>query len=132
MNGADQPFAGVRVLLAEDNWPIALFMTSTLEDWGWTVAGTAADPATAEDLAAHADAGCAILDIELEGGTCYQAAEIAVKRGIPVVLTTGHNAPPDLPAALRDVPLLVKPVAPVDLKRALRAVTSELAGRAAP
>ncbi|EKV28926.1 response regulator receiver protein [Caenispirillum salinarum AK4] len=122
MPSAAPSFPGLRVLLAEDNWSIALTMSTMLEDWGCTVVSVAADCASAEDLAATADADCAVLDIELLDGLCYSAAERAAARGMAVIFTSGYDTPPDLPPALRDTPWLVKPVAPAHLQRALQSL----------
>lgn len=119
---ADQPLNGLRLLLAEDTWAIALHMSAMLEDLGAMVVATVGDAGSAERLAAEAEADCAIFDVELRDGTCYRAAELARSRGMAVVFTTGHEDLPDLPPTLADVPRLLKPVDRVALKRTLEAV----------
>lgn len=116
---------GLRVVLAEDNWPIALFMENMLRDLGCTVVATAGTVAEAESMAADQEAECAILDIDLgSGGRSYGAAERALARGMAVIFTTGYDVPADLPETLRNVPRLEKPIQPVHLKRALKEVAS--------
>lgn len=121
---AARPLSGLRVLLAEDHFAIALAMSGMLEDLGCVVVAEAGDTAAATEAARTVAADCALLDIDMGDGTGYAAAEHCRARGIPVIFTTGYDLPPDMPADLADLPRLVKPVAAVDLKRVLRGLAA--------
>jgi len=114
--------AGARVIIAEDDWTLALFLRGVLEELGCAVVGTAATEAQAERLAAEAEADIAILDIALGAGRSYAAADRARARSMGVIFTTGYDDPPDLPARLADAPRLIKPVVPAHLKRVLQQI----------
>lgn len=111
-----------RVFLAEDHYTIALALTEVLADLGYVVVGEASSAEAAVTMAADIEADVAILDINMGDGWSYGAAQRLLGRGIPVVFTSGYDVPPELPADLLDVPLLLKPVTDIDIKRALRAV----------
>lgn len=114
----------LRILLAEDHKGIAFFYEALLTDLGHKVIGTAATAAEAEALAGTADADLALFDIQLQGGSSYEAAQIALRRGIPVVFTSGYDEPPDVPDSLAGVPYLTKPLHENDIKSALMRFSS--------
>ncbi len=111
-----------RVFLAEDHYTIALALTEVLDDLGYVVVGQASSAEAAMRMAADVEADVALLDINMGDGWSYRAAQCLLKRGIPVVFTSGYDVPPDMPPDLLDVPLLLKPVTDIDIKRALRTV----------
>lgn len=113
-----------RVFLAEDHYTIALALTEVLVDLGYTVVGQACTAESALGMAAEIEADVAILDINMGDGWSYSAAQRLLERGIPVVFTSGYDVPPEMPRDLCDVPLLLKPVTDIDIKRTLRAVAS--------
>lgn len=114
----------LRILLAEDNKGIAFFYEALLTDLGHEIVATATTAAEAERLAASVDADVALFDIQLEGGSCYEAAIIALRRGIRLLFTSGYDEPPDVPADLTQVPHLTKPLRENDIKSALERLSS--------
>lgn len=116
------PLHGLRVIIAEDDWALALFLSGVLEDLGCAIVGSAATAAQAATLATEAEADVAVLDIALGPERSYAAAERARARNMAVIFTTGYDDPPDLPAHLADAPRVIKPVVPAHLKRALKQV----------
>ena len=108
-----------RVLLVEDEGLVAMLMEAMLEDVGCRVAATAARLEQAVTLAAAGDFDLAVLDVNLAGKLSYPVAEALRERGIPFLFATGYGAA-GLPAALRDAPVLVKPVEPAALMAAVR------------
>src|SRR5438067_9592656 len=83
---------GVRVLVVEDEFIIALEIQSDLEDAGATVVGPAYTLVMALELAAHADISAATLDLRLGRDSVRPVAQILAKRGIPFVFYTGQSA----------------------------------------
>lgn len=122
MTKPSAPLQETRVFLAEDHFAIALALTGMLEEFGCTVVAKASTAAAAAEVARTVDADCALLDINMGDGHCYEAARQCRERGIPVIFTTGYDEPPGLPPELDDVPRLLKPVDKVDLRRTLEAL----------
>ncbi len=100
---------GLRILVAEDSFMVALSLQQILESLGCTVIGPIPrlDRAIAAAAAAEPLDG-AILDVNLAGETIFPVAEQLAERRIPFILATGYD---DwvLPEKFRDAPLLNKP-----------------------
>lgn len=107
----DQPLAGKKILVAEDNTLIAQDVAEMLGRAGAArvvcVSGCAQ---LAEAIGAEAFDGV-VLDARLSDGMAGSAAEILEAHGLPAVVTTGYAAA-DLPRDLRDRPYLAKPFDP--------------------
>lgn len=102
---------GKRVLVVEDEPLVSMALVDELEDAGAVVIGPAASLEGALDLIAIGGIDCAILDVELQQKLVYPAAELLMARGVPFILTTGHDADV-LPKVYAEVPRSLKP-APV-------------------
>lgn len=118
-----------RVLIAEDEFLIAFDWEGAFLDAGAQVVGpvrTLADalalPLTSFDAA--------VLDIELEDGSCHPFAVKLWQAGIPFVFASGYRRA-DLPAELESVPCLEKPFSTDTLVRTLTARAAMLARPAA-
>lgn len=107
-----------RILVVEDEYLIRMLLEDMLVDLGYEVAGTAGTIGEACDLAAKADAHCAILDVNLAGQEIYPVAEILAKRGLPFVFVTGYGEG-SLKEAYRGRPALQKPFQAEQLKATL-------------
>jgi CheY-like chemotaxis protein len=110
--------AGMRILVAEDEFFVALVVEETLQSVGCTVLGPYSDLAQATAAAAEEPIDAAVLDINLGGEMVYPLAEHLHRHGIPFVFTTGY-AVADLPEHFRVFECLNKPVDPTTLKRAV-------------
>jgi len=78
-----------RVLIAEDEFLIALDLESAFQDAGAQAVGPVRTLADA--LALPLDSfDAAVLDLELEDGFCYPFALKLLEAGIPFVLATGQ------------------------------------------
>ncbi|MFO1060790.1 MAG: hypothetical protein U1E53_27930 [Dongiaceae bacterium] len=66
----------------------------------------------------------AVIDINLEGEMIFPAAERLAARGLPLLFATGYEAERVIPAHLRFVPVLQKPVDAATLVRRLAALLS--------
>lgn len=117
MSAPATPLAGRTILVLEDNFIVALALADTLRDLGLIVLGPFADLAAASAVTAPVD--LALLDVNVRGGTTTALALALRQRGVGCVFVTGYSAIPDLPAELRDVPRLSKPLEPAALRRTL-------------
>src|SRR3954454_24513130 len=84
--------AGRRVLVAEDEFVIALEVGEALRRAGFEVVGPAATAGEGERLAAEEPLDAAVLDLELRDGTAVAAADALAARGIPFVFLSGYGA----------------------------------------
>ena len=108
--------AGKRILVAEDEFFVALVVEETLQSLGCTVLGPFADLAEATEAATREQVDAAVLDINLHGEMVYPLAEYLYQHRIPFVFTTGYAAK-DLPEKFRAFECLRKPVSPRTLEQ---------------
>jgi DNA-binding response OmpR family regulator len=116
--------AGRRVLVAEDEFVIALEVGDVLRGAGYEVVGPAATAGEAERLAREGPLEAAVLDIALRDGTAFAAAAALAARGVPFVFLSGYPAEV-LPDRFRGRPVLDKPFAAERLPAALEAASRE-------
>lgn len=103
-----QVLRGMRVLVVEDEPLVSMALVDELESVGAVVIGPAASVEGALDLIATSQIDAAILDVELQQKLIYPAADLLVARGIPFILTTGHDIDV-LPEQYAKVPCSTKP-----------------------
>ena len=115
---------GLRVLVVEDEPLLSMALIDELEAVGAIVVGPAASVEGALDLLATTSADAAILDFELQGRFVYPVADLLVERGVPFILTTGHDAEM-LPERYAFVPNSAKPALASDVLAALAASIAE-------
>jgi len=108
--------AGKRILLAEDEFLIALAAEDALVARGAVVVGPAYSLAESLGLAEGATLDAAVLDVNLNGEDSAPLAALLVRRGVPFVLATGYDRVDNLHAA----PLVAKPYDEDRLDTALR------------
>ena len=113
-------FAGLRVLVIEDESMVAMLLEDTLAEIGCEVIGIASrfDDAVAKAKSLAFD--IAILDVNLNGRKAFSIADLLAERGVAFVVATGYSVI-SLPASLQRAPVLQKPFRRRDLERALRA-----------
>lgn len=99
---------GLKVLVVEDEYLIAMSLSDELEACGALVLGPASSVENA--LAAIEDDApdVAMLDVELQGKLMTPVAEALTQRDIPYILTTGHDSAA-VPLAYQTVPRCMKP-----------------------
>jgi DNA-binding response OmpR family regulator len=117
--------AGLRVLIVEDDFFLAMDEQFALEDAGAQIVGPCADEATGLS-AALADVDCAVLDLNLGNGPSFEVAAALRSRGVPFLIVTGYDAGV-IPPEFSNVTRLQKPVMMRELVRAV----SHLSGREA-
>jgi DNA-binding response OmpR family regulator len=107
--------AGTRVIVVEDSFPVAEGLRYLLGAAGCVVAGMAGNVGAALDLVAAAQFDLALLDIDLRGEIVTPVAEAALLQAKPVILLSGYGDERVLPAHLRALARLEKPVDPDEL-----------------
>lgn len=117
---AEHPgIAGLRLLLVEDDYLLAQFLTEILELMGAHVIGPVASVDDALDVIERCpDIDAAILDVNLRGEPVYPVADLLGHRDVPFVFASGYG-PESIPSRYRDARLCTKPVNPDALLVAL-------------
>lgn len=116
----ERPLHGLRVLVVEDDYFIAIEMCSALRAAGADVIGPARDLETGLAAIRTERIDCGVLDINLRGRMAFELATELRKRAIPAIFATGYDASM-IPAELADVARLEKPVDLAALCRAIEA-----------
>lgn len=98
---------GVRVLVAEDEFAIAMFLVDYLELKGVHIVGPAGDLAALNRLFEEQPIDVALLDINLGGEQVYPLADRLAAAGIPFLLTSGYDD--NVPSRFADAPRCAKP-----------------------
>ncbi len=99
---------GVRALIVEDEFLLALMLEEELNAAGCIIAHTAGDLAKARAAAHRADFDVALLDINLAGELVYPFADELAQAGIPFVFMSGYGIS-NFPERFLDSPRVAKP-----------------------
>ena len=116
----ERPLQGLRVLVVEDDYFIAVELCSALRAAGAEVLGPARDLETGLAAIREEPIDCGVLDINLRGQMVFQIASELRARDIPTIFATGYDASM-IPEDLADTPRLEKPVDLIALCRAIEA-----------
>lgn len=112
--------AGARIMIVEDERILALDLAETLDELGYTVAGTASRGEEAIELARRLDPQLILMDVRLEGDIdgITAAETIRDEHDVPVVFLTAHADDDTLQRATSTEAsaYLVKPFKPPDLR----------------
>jgi len=120
--------AGLRILIVEDERLIALDVQDVVEGWGCTVIGPVATAPAALDLIAQDLPDCAILDVQLKEGTSEPVATALREAQRPFLVMSAYQRG-HLTGALRDAPLMSKPVDDKMLRQELSALLDDISFR---
>lgn len=114
--------AGLRVLVVEDEYMVADYISMTLEDFGCAVVGPVGT--IEEALAVVNDGGLdgALLDANLSGDSSAPIAVALRAASVPFVVATGYGALELPDEALKRAPRISKPFSETELKTTLIAV----------
>jgi CheY-like chemotaxis protein len=107
-----------KVLVVEDEALIAMYVEDIVEQSGYDVAGVVS---SLDDALAFIDdhtIDSAVLDVNLNGRPVFPLADALMERGIPFVFASSYGER-NIPAAYRAGPIVQKPFAPSELRRAL-------------
>jgi len=122
---------GLRVLVVEDEFLIAMDIEAMLRELACEVVGPIGDLASALRAAQAETPDLALLDVNLGGEPVTTVAEALVARAVPIVFCTGYqveNWCNRYPAA----PTLMKPFQLADLRAALERALASGAAAANP
>ncbi len=97
-------------LVVEDNVVLAMDMVDSLSRLGADRVETAASVDEALRLLEKNEYDFAILDLNLRGTVSFDVAETLVRRDLPFLFVTGYGNTLDMPATLKDIPILTKPL----------------------
>ena len=97
------------VLIVEDEIMVAMLVEDLLTDLGCDVTGPAVSAETAVEAARREIVDFALLDVNLDGGTSFAAADILRARGVPFAFVTGYEAD-TVDERFSKVPVLQKPI----------------------
>lgn len=112
-------FAGLRVLVVEDEVAIAMLVEDMLLDLGAVVIGPAGRLSQGKELAQSEELDLAILDVNVAGEPVYPIVDILAARGIRFIFSTGYGAG-GIDQSWRDRPVLQKPFSQTELENALK------------
>ena len=96
----------VSILLAEDEFLLAMQIEALLTAAGWSVIGPASTVSSAVEFAQSTACNGAVLDVNLRGERIDEAVHILAKRGIPFLFTTGYWRDL-LPAPFRETAVII-------------------------
>jgi CheY-like chemotaxis protein len=83
--------SGLRVLIVEDEFLIAMLLEDLLVELGCVVSGSASKPAQALELLETVDVDIAVLDVNLEGVDSFGIAAALKAKKIPFMFATGYG-----------------------------------------
>jgi CheY-like chemotaxis protein len=108
--------SGLRILVVEDDFLIAMDIKEAIERLGGHVVGPIGRLEQAHALARREVFDAAILDVKLDGDVTFPLAEELLMRGVPIALATGYDLA-SLPEKFHHVPHLRKPFHDADVRR---------------
>ena len=111
---------GLRVLVVEDEAPIAMMIEDMLQDMGCVVAESVASISEAMRVIDTRTVDFAILDINLGGRSAVTVADYLTTNGTPFVIGSGYGRA-GLPVHLQSRKIIQKPFLRGDLEKAIRA-----------
>lgn len=109
-----------RALIVEDEIVVSLFLEDMLADFGYQVMGVASR--LEEAMERPRDYDFALLDVHLNGKSVFEFADRLAADSVPFVFATGYGER-GIPERFAGRPVLQKPFAPDDLRRALAQIT---------
>jgi CheY-like chemotaxis protein len=122
-----QNFAGLSVLLVEDEYLIALDAEQILKGLGVETVEIVASFKEAEKRAAGGRFDVAVLDVNINGQYSFPIATTIGQRGIPYVFATGYELRDRSVAGLDDAICVTKPYTSDRLRDALAAALARTA-----
>jgi len=112
---------GVRVLVVEDEYLVAILIQEMLESAGCVVSGPIPRLPEALDAVNHDTYDAAVLDVNLAGERIDPVAEVLSRRNVPFVFVTGYGAGV-LSDGFAERPRLCKPFKMADLLATLSSI----------
>jgi two-component SAPR family response regulator len=122
-DGAD--LAGLRVLIVEDEFLLAMELELLLHQRGCMVLGPVSSVGQALTMLDGEHPEIALLDVNLKGERATPVAVALQARGVPFVLITGYSQAQLSEPELKNAPRIDKPVSCRALKRAVTAALAD-------
>ena len=94
-----RPLKGMRILLAEDSWHLAMVLRQTVELAGATVTGLAGTLKEAERLASRYDFDAAVMDLNLHDELTTPLVKKLAEQNIKVIVISGYDMAAELSTA---------------------------------
>jgi DNA-binding response OmpR family regulator len=116
-----QRLEGLRVLVAEDEFLVALLLEEELNSLGCLILGPYTTVSRATRASNVEDFDLAILDINLAGELVYPLADDFTTRGVPFLFLSGYGSA-DIPERFRSTVRVAKPYEPSALAAAITAL----------
>ena len=116
-SGAD--LAGLRILIVEDEFLLAMELETLLQQRGCMVLGPVSSVGQALTMLDGEQPDIALLDVNLKGERATPVAAALHARGVPFILLTGYSVLQLSEPELRTAPRIDKPVNCGALKRAV-------------
>jgi len=101
------------VLIVEDNVYLSVDLSAAVEEMEGIVVGPVGSVAEAHHVLDTEHVSAAILDCELPDSQVTSVARRLVEKGVPYVIHTGTEVPPELTLLRPDAPVLMKPIKPM-------------------
>ena len=114
-------FAGIKVLVVEDEQIISMFIENSLSDLGCKSITFATNLTDAKNKVAKGDFDVVLLDVNLKGELSFPLAEILSAQHLPFIFSTGYGNF-GIPVHLQNVPVLQKPFQENELREKLQLV----------
>ena len=119
---AGRDLAGLRILVVEDEWMVAMMIQDALRQWKCEIIG----PVPTIDLALAAiqrhTLDGALLDTNLNGRVITPVAEELSARAVPFIMVTGYASSPVDAEVVRTAPRITKPFADKQLAETMMEV----------
>lgn len=106
---------GLRILVAEDEFVIAVDLCDTFEEAGYEIEGPHAGISSTMLACQKVKPDLAILGIELADGLTYELAQTLIDDGVPVILHSEPGEARELAARFPRATTVIKPCPPADL-----------------
>jgi CheY-like chemotaxis protein len=103
----NQPLAGMRLLLVEDEALVAMELEDLISSLGGEAVGPFGRVPEALEALKRERVDGAVLDVRLDGDTTFQIADVLLQAANPILFVTG--AVSSIPERYRQVPRLHKP-----------------------
>jgi DNA-binding LytR/AlgR family response regulator len=103
-----QPLNGLRLLVVEDQFFVAMEVTDLISSLGAEVIGPYSLLNQALDAVQRQAIDGGVLDVKLDSEKSYPIADVLMDSGRPVLLVTGGD-PEGIPEKYRALPCLLKP-----------------------
>lgn len=119
---------GAKILIVEDEYFLADYVSSVIESAGGSIIGPFASAGAALDFLDQEPniPSAATLNVHLSDGPSFPVASELAKRGIPFVFLTALSST-SIPSELRSRPLLAKPFAAYQVIQALVTILEDQA-----